>query len=335
MIALRLLQSGASSNRIACWVVATSCKRYSVKNLSSLSHYDFKSRNHSSSNTGGLTYELSRYDGELPIHSSFTPPSTWYTEKSFFQLERESVLLNNWVAVSVWTNEQPGAYKTGSFLGEPYLLTQNNQGQLQAFYNVCTHGGSCLAGPWTAQQAKETSFRLTTDLVGQASEGCLRKGEFFQCPYHGWRFNLDGRLTRATHTKGIQNFKPKDYSLKAIPVKQVGPIVFLNFGRHEREIDSFDQSQTYLSERLHQNGFARDLSDLQLIESRQYVVKVSSIVLGICKCTCLLERILSSLTVSATGKYLQITMGMAAIIVAMLILTLRQTLTRGTTQPNS
>lgn len=215
----------------------------------------------------------------MPIQSSFTPPSTWYTKKQFFERDREAVFLRkNWVAVDVWTDQRPGAFKSGTFLGEPYLLTRNKDGQLRAFYNVCSHAGSCLAGPWTtAQQSTDSSscLRLSADLVGQSSEGCLSAGGSFQCPYHGWRFNLDGRLTKATQTKGIQNFRAKDYSLKSIPARQLGPIVFLNFGGSEGEEEqgSFDESQSRFSERLYQNGFVPDLSDLQLVESRRYTLQ--------------------------------------------------------------
>lgn len=234
-------------------------------------------------NSSGLNYELFRYGRGMPIQSSFTPPSTWYTKKQFFERDREAVFLRkNWVAVDVWTDQRPGAFKSGTFLGEPYLLTRNKDGQLRAFYNVCSHAGSCLAGPWTtAQQSTDSSscLRLSADLVGQSSEGCLSAGGSFQCPYHGWRFNLDGRLTKATQTKGIQNFRAKDYSLKSIPARQLGPIVFLNFGGSEGEEEqgSFDESQSRFSERLYQNGFVPDLSDLQLVESRRYTLQVCTL----------------------------------------------------------
>jgi nitrite reductase/ring-hydroxylating ferredoxin subunit len=48
-------------------------------------------------------------------------------------------------------------------------LTRNDKGDLQAFYNVCTHAGSCLVGPWTTAGCS----KLDASLVGQSTNGNL------------------------------------------------------------------------------------------------------------------------------------------------------------------
>ena len=50
----------------------------------------------------------------------------------------------------------------------------------------------------------------------------------FTCPYHGWTYGLDGRLTRANRLKDIKEFKTKDFGLKPMSVAQWGPLVFVN-----------------------------------------------------------------------------------------------------------
>jgi phenylpropionate dioxygenase-like ring-hydroxylating dioxygenase large terminal subunit len=78
---------------------------------------------------------------------------------------------------------------------------------------------------------QSTSGNLVSDgAAGNTDDTKKRRRRGFQCPYRGWEFNLDGQLIEATNMKGIENFSPKDYGLTPIPVQQVGPVVFLNFG---------------------------------------------------------------------------------------------------------
>ncbi|CAB9514407.1 Choline monooxygenase, chloroplastic [Seminavis robusta] len=269
-----------------------------------LTGQDLKLENKSPTVERRVRNEVSRYSVGVPLEESLSPPSSWYKDPQIFQLEQEAVFLdnrNNWVAVTALdtssaststSTRKPGFYQTGTFLGQPYLLTRNQKGTLQAFYNVCTHMGSCLVGPWTNQchssSSASSKISLTSSLVGQSTQGNLTKRAnaqtSFQCPYHGWQFNLDGRLTKATHVKGIQNFRAKDFSLKQIPLKQVGPVVFLNFAAAgNKQVDGydgsnghkdlFDQSRSLFLDRLGQNGFLPDLSNMKLVKTKQYTVK--------------------------------------------------------------
>ena len=94
----------------------------------------------------------------------------------------------------------------GVVAGEPYLVCKDSMGRIRAFYNVCRHHGSTVEG-------KES---------GTAS--C------FKCPYHGWTYSLDGRLTRARKLVGIKDFEVRDFGLKPIASTTWGPFVFINLG---------------------------------------------------------------------------------------------------------
>ena len=198
-----------------------------------------------------VQHEIARYDPSIPIHRAHTPPSSWYTSPDILDLERRLVFLErNWVAVDILRATKPGSFQTGIFNNQPYLITNNADGELKAFYNVCTHAGSCLVGPWTNNPT--TAFRLATSesrLVGQPLQQQQRNqnqnqrtqhyhhGELdekqqrrgMQCPYHGWQFNLDGKLIKTTQMKGIEDFRNKNYDLRSIEMKVVGPIVYMKF----------------------------------------------------------------------------------------------------------
>lgn len=40
--------------------------------------------------------------------------------------------------------QEPGSYITGNYLGEPFVITRDENNELHAFYNVCRHHGAQL-----------------------------------------------------------------------------------------------------------------------------------------------------------------------------------------------
>ena len=114
-----------------------------------------------------LLPELQRFDTTAPIGAAKTPPASWYTHADFFTLERERVFKQHWQFVGrVDQLANTGDYITGQFMGWPYVVVRTDSGDIQAYYNVCSHHGTCIA-----------KGAVTVDLV---------------CPYHGWTYNLEG-----------------------------------------------------------------------------------------------------------------------------------------------
>ena len=153
-----------------------------------------------------LQRELERFEPGKPITAALTPPASWYTTSVFEQQERETVFRRRWQ----WVGRRdqlraPGDYFAGDFLGWPYVVAVDSDGDLRAFYNVCSHHGTCVAeGEGTCEQ-----------LV---------------CPYHGWTYDLKGRLTKAPRAGAIEALKKGQLDLKPLPVATFGPLVALHFG---------------------------------------------------------------------------------------------------------
>ena len=103
-------------------------------------------------------------DGE--IHSSV------YTDKSIFDLEMESLFEAGWLFVGHESQlPQPGAFVTGRLGRVPIVCVRAEDGVIRTFVNRCPHRGA---------------------EVCQGSTGSARK---LVCPYHGWTFKLDGKLS--------------------------------------------------------------------------------------------------------------------------------------------
>jgi glycine betaine catabolism A len=101
-----------------------------------------------------------------------TLPGCDYVDTAIFELERQKVFFNSWYYAG--REEQAaasGQWFTIDVVGESVIVMRNDEGQLQAFYNVCRHRGS----------------RLCDETSGQ-SHGAI------MCPYHNLCYSHQGEL---------------------------------------------------------------------------------------------------------------------------------------------
>lgn len=149
---------------------------------------------------------LGNFDPTLPASAAFTAPSSWYTSQAFYDAEQEAIFSKNWLHVGRLDQlAVPGAFFTGEVVGQPYIVSRTEAGEIRAMYNVCAHHAAIVV----------------REPGGVASQ--------FKCPYHGWCYRNDGRLLSSVRLKGIQNFKAREHGLKPIQVDTLGPFVFVNF----------------------------------------------------------------------------------------------------------
>jgi len=151
---------------------------------------------------------LRGFDPTRPIEESPTPPASWYVDPDFLDQEVATVFEKSWVPVGrVDQLENVGDYFTGEIVGNPFVVSRGDDGELHAVHNVCRHKGAIVA-----QQEDESRHNC----------------EFFQCPYHGWQYHLDGRLKKAPMLGPQAEFDRGEYGLPTISVKTWGPFVFLD-----------------------------------------------------------------------------------------------------------
>lgn len=111
--------------------------------------------------------------GERQLGDEITRvPVAEYQDEGYFERE-QSTLFRKYPIILAHESElpEPGSYMQHDALGMPLVLTRDLKGELHAFKNVCRHRGTRLVhkdGP------------------------C--QGKTLVCPYHGWTYELDGRL---------------------------------------------------------------------------------------------------------------------------------------------
>ena len=111
-----------------------------------------------------------------PIAEAMTLPAQAYADEVWFALEVERIFRRNWTAVLFGCELQnPGDARPFELFGMPLLALRGDDGRLRAFHNICPYDG-CLA-------------------VLEERRG-LREIEVV---YHGWRYDLQGRLVAAPY----------------------------------------------------------------------------------------------------------------------------------------
>eukprot|EP00443_Scrippsiella_acuminata_P071352 CAMPEP_0115552656 /NCGR_PEP_ID=MMETSP0271-20121206/96351_1 /TAXON_ID=71861 /ORGANISM="Scrippsiella trochoidea, Strain CCMP3099" /LENGTH=408 /DNA_ID=CAMNT_0002986279 /DNA_START=1 /DNA_END=1227 /DNA_ORIENTATION=- len=189
---------------------------------------------------------LSAFDPAPPAAAAWTVPSSWYTSDVFYHGEKDSLFSRNWLHVGRLDQLScRGAFFSGELLGQPYIVTRTDAGEIRAMYNVCTHHAAIIVH----------------EPEGVSSE--------FRCPYHGWCFKNDGRLAKCFKLKGIENFKNRDHGLKPIQVDTLGPFVFINFAA-----EPLPPVKEVLGEAVLEplEGFGR-LSELRFVKRVEYDLK--------------------------------------------------------------
>ncbi len=135
---------------------------------------------------------------ELPESLISTLPGRFYTDPTIFALEQANIFEDMWFcAVRASDLAGPGSFRTVQIGTESILISRTRTGDVRAFFNVCRHRGAALC----------------TEPAGQVSRS-------FQCPYHAWTYDLDGKLVAAPNLTRMPDVDRIEYGLKKVHVRQ-------------------------------------------------------------------------------------------------------------------
>ncbi|NQZ12893.1 MAG: aromatic ring-hydroxylating dioxygenase subunit alpha [Algicola sp.] len=157
---------------------------------------------------------INQYDPTKSLAQACTPPSAWYTNKAFAEIEQEQVFSNNWlIAARVDQLQKSGDYVATEVAGQPIVLVHGEH--IKAFYNVCRHH---------AAQVMETGLGCTKALT---------------CPYHGWSYKLDGSLAATPLFEGVEDFDKSHNGLKPVRCEVWEHWVFVCLDDNTPSLESF------------------------------------------------------------------------------------------------
>ena len=173
------------------------------------------------------------------ISRAWTIPANLYFDPMVFAREKEGIFARTWqVAAHCDQLKNAGDFLATDLTGEPLLLVRGADGKLRGFYNVCRH----RAGP--------------------VAEGCGSR-KLFRCGYHGWTYDLDGSLIRATEIDGVEGFRAKDFSLVPVCVAEWFNFVFVNLDENASRLEN-------IMGELHGQLKKFPFEEMRLFERRTY-----------------------------------------------------------------
>ncbi len=131
-----------------------------------------------------------------------------YHNAELTQLEMEQVILKHWIFIGhVSEVKNRGDYLAFDMGSERALVVRGDNGELNAFHNVCRHRAS----------------RVVADDRGHCGNALI-------CPFHGWSYLLDGRLKNIPFKQGFPEIDAGQFSLKTIDLEVWHGMIFIRFG---------------------------------------------------------------------------------------------------------
>jgi phenylpropionate dioxygenase-like ring-hydroxylating dioxygenase large terminal subunit len=150
-----------------------------------------------------------------PLAEASHAPGALYASPEFYRLDVERLFMRDWLyAGRVEELARPGDYLTMRIAGEPIAIARTNTGELAAFYNMCVHRGV------------------------EVAEGCGNT-RAFKCPYHGWIYDLSGRLTGAAYMKESAGFDMAAARMRPLRIETWRKNIFVTFDPAAPPLDEF------------------------------------------------------------------------------------------------
>ena len=158
-----------------------------------------------SSSNGGAARAASIAAGYDPDPTrSMSLHADAYIEPRWHQIEQSEIFARTWQWVGhIESLRDPGSYTALDVAAMPVVLVRGHDGELRAFYNVCQHRAHEL-------------------LAGSG------RTDSIVCPYHGWTYELTGRLAQARRTSDVVGFDRSSVCLREIGVEEFGGFVYVN-----------------------------------------------------------------------------------------------------------
>jgi len=130
-----------------------------------------------------------------------------YVDPAIFEAEMERIYKNTWVWVG-HDSEVPTAnsYKTAHVGLEPVIVTRDKAGKVHVLLNRCRHRAASIC----EKQKGKTSV--------------------FVCPYHGWSYEIDGRLRKVPFADGYgEGFDLAAFPLVSLRTESYNGMIFATF----------------------------------------------------------------------------------------------------------
>ncbi|MEH7403205.1 aromatic ring-hydroxylating dioxygenase subunit alpha [Gottfriedia acidiceleris] len=145
-------------------------------------------------------------------------PAYLLGDKAVYELEHEKVFLKTWVFLGHESEiPNPGDFMTRELAGYSIIISRESMGEINAFYNMCTHRGMKLC---RADKGNKT---------------------LFTCPYHGFNFKNTGELVGVPLQKDIygERLDRSKMGLHQVKLESYKGLLFGNWDENAEPLEEF------------------------------------------------------------------------------------------------
>ncbi|MCW5718137.1 MAG: Rieske 2Fe-2S domain-containing protein [Bauldia sp.] len=126
-----------------------------------------------------------------------------YTDPALFDIEMDRIFGGTWAYLGHESEvEKPGSFVRKRLGRRQVLLVRTEAGEVRGLLNRCTHRGTMLMAE---------------------DRGCQKR---FTCPYHGWSFDLDGRIRNLPVADSYDRLFERPFDLGQLRVESFRGFVF-------------------------------------------------------------------------------------------------------------
>ncbi len=144
-------------------------------------------------------------------------PAAAYLDDAVLAWERTHLFAGGWVCAGRSAELREAGVRRAVAVGDDaVLLVRGDDGRLRGFYNVCQHRAHELAPCGSTSQHRS-----------------------IHCPYHGWRYGLDGSLLSTPRFDGPADFDRAQHGLVPVAVEEWHGWVMVNASGDAPPIDAF------------------------------------------------------------------------------------------------
>lgn len=136
-----------------------------------------------------------------------------------------------------------GDYRVLDILGESVIVVKSSDG-FKAFFNFCSHRGSVIC---TKKQGNTKAF---------------------VCPYHSWKFGIDGKLLNAPACPSA-TAEPDKNALRKVEIREIEGMLFI--GLNEAKLPSFEAVKSELEPLFSWQG----LKKAKIAHSCEYYIEAN------------------------------------------------------------
>ncbi|EED19264.1 iron-sulfur cluster-binding protein, putative [Talaromyces stipitatus ATCC 10500] len=123
-------------------------------------------------------------------------PPDWFSSTDNYNLETRAIFSKCWILLTHTSLfSKPGDYHTFTICGYSIFLILGKDFKIRAFHNVCRH----------------RAYTVTRKESGSST--------VLGCKYHGWSYDVMGRLVKAPMFDGVPGFRKDDNGLLEVPLR--------------------------------------------------------------------------------------------------------------------